>query len=134
MKNIVLIITAGILITGCGGNSEQTSSIDTNQSVSKFHKIKPVGNSTYEFVDFATSLEGNVIAFVKAKGKTYTETYTYDIWCSENNIYSAKYYDDEEPLYNLVPGSSMYNIAKSACWMHYLAISEINYTEYLTNS
>lgn len=97
-----------------------------------FHNVKSVGTSTYTITDFATKLNGLSVVTVKAKGKTYTDTYRYVVDCDgDNNIIGIKYAGDENYTTNLVKGSSMYNIAKSTCWMNYLAVSEINYTDYI---
>ena len=127
MKNIILTSSLALLITACGTPETEQSSL--------FYDIKPVGTSTYQFVDFATKLDGLSAVIVKAKGKTYSDVYTYNVDCDgDNNILGIKYADDKNWTTQIVQGSSMYNIAKATCWMNYLAVNDINYTEYLHES
>jgi hypothetical protein len=134
MKNIIFICLAGILVTACGSDVKEQPEVKEITN-SKFYKIDSVGNSKYEFYDFATDLSGTSAGYVKVIGKT-TEYFGYLVECEDTKPYSVKYVHpfEGEPVYSFVKGSSMYNISKSICWMHYLAKNEINYTQYLSKS
>ena len=104
-----------------------------NTFAKDFHEVKPVGNSTYNIIDISYDTAGLSVVGVKATGKTYSSNYYYFVQCHDTRVFDIKYENDNEyvTFNKLVPGSSMYNIARATCWMHYLAIKNINYQQYL---